>query len=204
MTNMSDLYDTDVFQWADHQAVLLRRRAAGELVNEAELDWPNIAEEIESLGKIQSRELSSRIATIILHLMKLQASPADAPRGGWRDTILEQRDEIERLLADAPSLRARIPDTIASEMDRAKRRSRAALAGYGADSDEGGHLFQSHRGHHSNLMAATIPISWRPGWHRLAGRFWSCHRGAVWVKRQGTACVNAAENFFRRHLSVAI
>ena len=135
MTNMSDLYDTDVFQWADHQAVLLRRRAAGELVNEAELDWPNIAEEIESLGKIQSRELSSRIATIILHLMKLQASPADAPRGGWRDTILEQRDEIERLLADAPSLRARIPDTIASEMDRAKRRSRAALAGYGERPD---------------------------------------------------------------------
>ena len=61
-----------------------------------------------------------------------------------------------------------------------------------ADSDEGGHLFQSHRGHHSNLMAATVPISWRPGWHRLEGRFWSCHRGAVRVKRQGAACVNAA------------
>ena len=61
-----------------------------------------------------------------------------------------------------------------------------------ADSDEGGHLFQSHRGHHSNLMAATVPISWRPGWHRLEGRFWSCHRVAVRVKRQGAACVNAA------------
>jgi hypothetical protein len=38
------------------------------------------------------------------------------------------------------------------------------------DSNEGGHLFQSDRGHHSNLMAATLvssrgPIlvmSWRP------------------------------------------
>jgi hypothetical protein len=83
------------------------------------------------LGKSQSRELSSRIATILLHLMKLQASPAGAPRAGWRDTILEQRDEIERLLADAPSLRARIPGTIAAEMDRAKRRAEAALAEYG-------------------------------------------------------------------------
>ena len=113
-------------QWSDHQAALLRRRAAGELVDEAELDWPNIAEEIESLGKSQSRELSSRIVTIILHLMKLQASLAAAPRAGWRDTILEQRDEIERLLADAPSLRARIPSTIAAEMQRARRRAEAA------------------------------------------------------------------------------
>jgi hypothetical protein len=128
---MSDLYDADILQWSEHQAALLRRRAAGELVNEADLDWPNIAEEIESLGKSQSRELSSRIATILLHLMKLQASPAGAPRAGWRDTILEQRDEIERLLADAPSLRARIPGTIAAEMDRAKRRAEAALAEYG-------------------------------------------------------------------------
>ena len=63
--------------------------------------------------------------------MKLQASPAGAPRAGWRDTILEQRDEIERLLADAPSLRSRIPGTIVAEMDRAKRRAEAALAEYG-------------------------------------------------------------------------
>ena len=137
---MTDLYDTDILQWSDHQAALLRRRAAGELVNEAELDWPNIAEEIESLGKSQSRELSSRIATIILHLLKLQASPAAAPRAGWRDTILEQRDEIERLLADAPSLRAHIPSTIAVEMQRARRRAEAALAEYG---EQAGHDFDA-------------------------------------------------------------
>ena len=66
-----------------------------------------------------------------------------------------------------------------------------------ADSNEGGHLFQSHRGHHSNLMAATIPISSRPGWHRLEARFWSCHRGAVWVKRQCGACVKAARKLLQ-------
>ena len=57
---MSDLYDADILQWSEHQAALLRRRAAGELVNEADLDWPNIAEEIESLGKSQSRELGRK------------------------------------------------------------------------------------------------------------------------------------------------
>jgi hypothetical protein len=38
---MSD-YDTDILLWSEHQAELLRRRATGELVNEAEMDWPNI------------------------------------------------------------------------------------------------------------------------------------------------------------------
>jgi hypothetical protein len=38
---MSDLYDDDIVLWSERQSDLLRRRAAGELVNEAELDWPN-------------------------------------------------------------------------------------------------------------------------------------------------------------------
>src|ERR1700709_1688639 len=72
-------YDEDLVVWSEHQAALLRRRAAGEVVNEAVVDWPNIAEKIESLGKAQSRELASRIAAVMLHLMKLQASPATEP-----------------------------------------------------------------------------------------------------------------------------
>lgn len=124
------------------------------MVNEAELDWPNIAEEIESLGKNQSRELSSRIATILVHLMKLQASPASAPHAGWRDTILEQRDEIDRLLADAPSLRVRVPSIIAAEMDRARRRAEAALEAYG-----------EHPGAHPDAIAYAedqVLGSWLP------------------------------------------
>jgi hypothetical protein len=50
---MSDLYDEDIVLWSEGQGELLRRRAAGELVNDAELDWPNIAEEIESVGNEQ-------------------------------------------------------------------------------------------------------------------------------------------------------
>ncbi|HLB97555.1 MAG TPA: DUF29 domain-containing protein [Acetobacteraceae bacterium] len=124
---MSDLYDTDIVLWSERQSGLLRRRAAGELVNEAELDWSNIAEEIESLGRNQARELASRLAAVILHLMKLQASPASDPRAGWRDTVQEQRDEIDRLLLDAPTLRGRIPAIIARELERARHRARTAL-----------------------------------------------------------------------------
>ncbi len=127
---MSDLYDSDILEWSERQAGLLRRRAAGELINEADLDWPNIAEEIESMGQAQRRELASRIAAILLHLMKLQASPAAEPRAGWRDTVLEQRDELTRLLFAAPSLRGKVSAVIAAELPAARRRVRIALAAH--------------------------------------------------------------------------
>ena len=44
------LYAADIALCANRQTGLLRRRAAGELVNDSELDWPRIAEEIESVG----------------------------------------------------------------------------------------------------------------------------------------------------------
>jgi len=47
---MNDLYDEDFILWAEQQVTLLRRRAAGELINESELDGLNLAEEIEAVG----------------------------------------------------------------------------------------------------------------------------------------------------------
>lgn len=49
---MSDLYDEDFILWTEQQATLLRRRADDDLVNDAELDWRNLAEEIEAVGEI--------------------------------------------------------------------------------------------------------------------------------------------------------
>ena len=56
--SMSD-YDTDILLWSERQAELLRRRAAGELVNDTELDWSNIAEEIEGVGRSQLHAVKS-------------------------------------------------------------------------------------------------------------------------------------------------
>ena len=56
---MSD-YDTAVALWSKQQADLLRRRAAGQMVNDADLDWPNIAEEIEALGRSEHSSLEGR------------------------------------------------------------------------------------------------------------------------------------------------
>jgi hypothetical protein len=68
-------YDTDILLWSEHQAALLRRRAAGELVNESELDWPNLAEEIESVGSEQLHAVTSLLVQALTHMLKAEAWP---------------------------------------------------------------------------------------------------------------------------------
>ncbi len=107
------LYETDFSAWLDQQAGLLRR---GDL---AALDLENLAEEIESLGRSQRRELASRVTVLLMHLLKWDMQP-DERSNSWRNTINGQRRELERLLKQSPSLRRTLPDVIASEYDDAK------------------------------------------------------------------------------------
>jgi hypothetical protein len=124
---MSD-YDLDIYVWSRRQGALLRRLAAGERVNDADLDWPNIAEEIETVGRSERTAMASHIANVIEHLIKLQASPAVEPRAGWRGTIGRARVEVERLLDDSPSLRREVSAIIARELPRSRRLAEIALA----------------------------------------------------------------------------
>jgi hypothetical protein len=123
---MSD-YDTDVYAWSQRQGTLLRRLAAGERVNDADLDWPNIAEEIETVGRSEREAVASRIATIIEHLIKLQASPATEPRAGWENTIDRARGDVERLLRHNPSIRRQVQEMIDEELPTAQRLAARAL-----------------------------------------------------------------------------
>jgi hypothetical protein len=127
----SGLYERDYHAWAEQQAALLRRRADGALVNDAALDWSNIAGEIETLGRSEESGLSTAIGTIIEHLMKLRASPATNPRRGWMETVGRSRDDIERLLDRNPGLKPKIPKVLASEMKYARRAVLRALNLYG-------------------------------------------------------------------------
>jgi hypothetical protein len=124
-------YDDDILAWSERQSVLLRRVAAGERVNDADLDWPNIAEEIEQVGRSERSALSSHIALIIEHLMKLDTSPAAEPRAGWQETILRARGAVERLTEESPSLRPLATRMIRKELPRARRIAAAALNAHG-------------------------------------------------------------------------
>jgi hypothetical protein len=125
---MSD-YDTDLLLWSERQADLLRRVAAGERVND-HVDWENVAEEIEALGRSDRRELTSRVRIILTHLIKLQVSPTTEPRANWHETIIEQRAAIRNLLDDSPSLRPTLSTVIGKELPAARAAAIAALAAY--------------------------------------------------------------------------
>jgi hypothetical protein len=106
MDAMSDLYDTDVLLWSEQQAGLLRRRAAGELVNDTELDWPNIAEEIESVGSEQVHAVESLLVQALAHRLKAEAWPASREVPGWRAEARRFRDDAVGRFA--PSMRQKI------------------------------------------------------------------------------------------------
>ncbi len=120
-------YDVDVYAWSKRQGALLRRLAAGERVNDADIDWANIAEEIETVGRSERGALRSHIANIIEHLIKLQASPAQEPRAGWQATIGRARISIERLLRDSPSLRRLVGNIVEQELPAGRRLATLAL-----------------------------------------------------------------------------
>jgi hypothetical protein len=101
-----DLYHSDFYAWTQAQGRAIRAVGSG---GNAPVDWGNVAEEIETLGRAERRELTSRIGTIIEHLLKLSVSPAEAPRRGWAATVLRTRPEIEDLLDESPSLRPELP-----------------------------------------------------------------------------------------------
>lgn len=130
VARMSD-YDLDIYAWSRRQGALLRRLAAGERVNDADLDWPNIAEEIETVGRSERAAVRSHVLNVLEHLIKLQASPVTEPRAGWQATVERARIEIEQLLADSPSLRSLVTSLIGDGLPKARRLAATALALHG-------------------------------------------------------------------------
>jgi Domain of unknown function DUF29 len=125
----AQLYEKDFVRWTEQQSRALRA-AAGIRAN-LPLDWENLAEEIESLGRSQRRELRSRIALILEHLLKLEHSRATDQRRGWMETIARERSEIELLLNDSPSLRGETARIIAEGLPRVARLTTRVLSLHG-------------------------------------------------------------------------
>jgi len=113
---MSDpsLYDQDFYAWTQEQAGLLR---AGKL---SAADLEHIAEEIESMGKTEKRELVSRLTVLLLHLLKWQFQPVRQGTS-WRLSIATNRDALTDHLDDNPSLRSVIEASIDTAYRRARR-----------------------------------------------------------------------------------
>ncbi|MBF0592607.1 MAG: DUF29 domain-containing protein [Nitrospirae bacterium] len=107
------LYEVDFYQWAFHNADLLRQGRF------TEIDLENIVEELEDMARSNKRELFSRLKVLIMHLLKWQYQP-ELRCGSWSVTIDNQRTDIELLLEDSPSLKHNIDTIIAKGFIAAK------------------------------------------------------------------------------------
>lgn len=96
-------YDQDVMAWATEQARLIR---TGQF---DQLDIEHIADEIEDVGKSEKRELASRMAVLLAHLLKWQFQPTHRGKS-WERTMREQRKQVFRKLKETPSLNPLLSD----------------------------------------------------------------------------------------------
>ena len=96
---MNTLYNSDFYGWTKTQAQLLREEKW------ETLDKLNLIEEIETLGRQERRELTNLLALLLGHLLKWQHQP-EKRSNSWLATIREQRTQINRILADSPSLKS--------------------------------------------------------------------------------------------------
>lgn len=122
----SPAYEKDGYGWALAQAELLRTKKFDEI------DWENIAEEIESVGKSEYRWVESSLRVLMVHLLKWDHQPGFRSRS-WFGTIREQSRQFQRGLRENPSLKPRLEE-IRSEAYRQALAETAAETGLAADS----------------------------------------------------------------------
>jgi len=91
-------YDADFYAWTQDQAARLRD------LRPNALDWGNLAEEIESLGRSQKKLIRNHLVVLLAHLLKWAHQP-DKRTNSWRGSIQGARDEIADELRDSPSLK---------------------------------------------------------------------------------------------------
>jgi hypothetical protein len=102
----------------------LRQRRA------AELDWDNLAEEVEDLARRDARALQSNCEVLIAHLLKLTYAKGTVRRRNQRLWVLHIRNARRRIadvLAENPELKSRAADLFAKAWPYGRDEALAAL-----------------------------------------------------------------------------
>ena len=116
---MASQYETDFYGWTQEQSGKLRKLLTER--SNLDIDLENIAEEIDSMGRSDRRQLVSRLGEIDNHLMKLAFSLAWEPRQQWKNSVQGQRRGIGKLLKDSPSLKPQLDDALVEAHEDALR-----------------------------------------------------------------------------------
>jgi Domain of unknown function DUF29 len=96
--NALTLYETDYLQWIETTVRNIQRQEY-----EA-VDWGNLIEEMEDMGRRERQSLESNLIVLVIHLLKWQFQPQQRS-GSWESSILEHRRRVKKALQDSPSLK---------------------------------------------------------------------------------------------------
>lgn len=121
-SHRASLYEQDFFAWTQEQAARLR-----ELRGVDTIDIEYVAEELEDLGRERRDSVQSSIERLFEHLLKLAASPSQAPRGLWRREARSFAKNARRKFS--PGMRQHID--MASAWVDAVKMARDELSDYG-------------------------------------------------------------------------
>ncbi len=117
-TITSNLYETDYLRWIESNLEKLRQK------NYQQVDWENLLEEIEDMGRSERRSLESNLIVLLLHLLKWQYQP-EKRTGSWERSILEHRRRIKKALKESPSLKPYLSTIIDENYQEAVKQAKA-------------------------------------------------------------------------------
>ncbi len=120
MTMPTAQIDEDFYGWVLAQASALRAR--GDLP----IDWENVAEELEAMGRSEENSLQSYLERLLLHLLKYAYQP-DKITPSWESSIENSRDRIRLLFKRSPSLKSKIEELFEDAYPLARRQAGAQM-----------------------------------------------------------------------------
>ena len=112
------LYDQDFYLWLQ---TAINHLQTGQM---SQLDWANLIEELESMGRAEKQALQSNLQVVLMHLLKYQFQP-EQRSNSWRFTMLEHRDRLDVALEDSPSLRPYLSDNLKRCYIKARKKTAA-------------------------------------------------------------------------------
>jgi len=104
--NRRILYETDYLKWLDTTVQKLRTQ------DYSNIDWENLIEEIEDMGRSERRSLESNLIVVLTHLLKWQYQ-TELRSSSWKSSIVEHRRRIRKALKESPSLKPYLEEVLA-------------------------------------------------------------------------------------------
>ncbi|WP_017658904.1 DUF29 domain-containing protein [Baaleninema simplex] len=117
-SDLQQLYEEDYILWLDATVQKLRSHDYNEV------DWDNLIEEIEDMGRRERQSLESNLVVVLLHLLKWQFQP-ERRTGSWESSIIEHRRRIRRAFKSSPSLKNYLISIVDECYESARKQARA-------------------------------------------------------------------------------